>query len=105
MTFCMNDVKSGADAIRQAKRSVSAASQSRSASESAAHASLNEQAMTSRGCEGQSPCARRGLDGDGLGDPDRDPIKEVEPQNAKRSDCCRRSRTAARRLHANWTVA
>jgi hypothetical protein len=64
------------DASREAKRSVPAALQSRSARRERRTRITDEQAITSRGCEVRSPCARRGLDGDGLGDPDRDPMKE-----------------------------
>ena len=74
------DVRGLADihyyASREAKRSVPAASQSRSAMRKRRTRVTDEQTITSRGCEGRSPCARRGLDGDGLGDLDRDPTKQ-----------------------------
>jgi hypothetical protein len=65
-----------AQGCAEAKRLVSAASQSRSATRERRTRVTDEQTITSRGCEGGSPCARRGLDGDGLGDLDRDPMKQ-----------------------------
>jgi len=57
----------------------------------------DEQAITSRGCEGRNPCTRRGLDGRWFGPSGpRSDGRRGEPQNAKCSDCCFLSRGVRR---------